>query len=124
MNGSLGVWGHYQDDSDEASGAFDFGARWHFVNRGRNYDDGSGMTVYAEMGIGMLFATGEVPDGGTSYDFTPRAGFGATWPIGDGQMRLDAGVRWQHFSNGSSAGSDDNPSRDAAMVYVGVIFPF
>ena len=122
--GSLGGWGHLQSGDDQASAAFDLGFRWHFISRAREFADGSGMTVYGETGIGMLYATGDVPTGGTRYDFTPRAGIGATWPLGDGPSRLDLGVRWQHFSNGSSAGSDDNPSRDAAMVYVGLIFPF
>ena len=124
VNGSLGGWGHFQDGDDEASIAFDLGFRWHFINEGRSHADGLGMTVYADTGIGMLYATGEVPSGGTRYNFTPRAGLGATWPIGDGPARLDAGVRWQHLSNASTAGSDDNPSRDAAMVYLGVILPF
>lgn len=124
VNGSVGAWGHLQEEEDEASAGFDLGFRWHFINRARERADGAGMTVYADTGIGMLYATGDVPTDGTRYNFTPRAGVGATWALGDDAARLDLGVRWQHFSNGSTSGSDDNPARDAAMVYVGVIFPF
>jgi hypothetical protein len=124
INGSLGGWAHMQEGEDQQSLAIDVGFRWHFLNRARERESGQGMTMYAETGIGMMYATGEVPDGGTDFNLTPRGGVGATWPIGDGPSRFDLGVRWQHFSNGSISGSDDNPSRDSGMVYVGFIFPF
>lgn len=128
LSGSLGTWGHFQDDADnEASLELNFGFRYHFINNTRDaVEQGClrGATVYADLGIGILYATGDVPPDGTRYNFTPRAGLGMTLPISDGPTRLDLGLRWQHFSNGSSSGSDDNPARDQAMIYAGITWPF
>jgi len=44
--------------------------------------------------------------------------------ITDGGVRLQAGVRWAHISNARIKGDDDNPSRDSAMLYVALVFPF
>lgn len=115
----LGASGwYYAQDGRDAGGinpAFAF--RYHFLMR----EDWS---VYAETGIGLVFSTDDVPEDGTSINFTPRAGVGATVRLGESAARLDVGVRWQHVSNGSVQGSDDNPSRDSPMIYLGVLFPF
>jgi hypothetical protein len=128
FNLGLGVWAHAQDDaSDETSINVDIGFRYHFINNVRSREAGwlpDRWTMYADTGIGVMVATGEVPPGGTEYNFTPRVGLGVTAPLGDTAARLDLGVRWQHFSNASTAGSDDNPARDEAMIYAGIIFPF
>jgi len=127
INATLGGWYHDQVDRDEdeggdgevdtGSGQFAFGFRWHFVNQ-------NDWTAYVDTGIGLLVAGDEVPDKGTEVDFTPRAGMGVTARLGDSNARVDIGLRWQHFSNGSFEGSDDNPSRDSAMVYAALVFPW
>src|SRR5436309_3218979 len=61
--------------------------------------------------------------GGTGFDFMPRAGVGFTRRLTD-DMRLEAGLRWHHISNARIHGEARNPSRDAPMFYVGLIFPF
>ncbi|MFN9991847.1 MAG: acyloxyacyl hydrolase, partial [Phycisphaerales bacterium] len=91
--------------------------RWHFLNKER-------MTVYADLGIGVLFTTDDVPSDGTSFNFTPRAGAGITHRLGDSANRFELGVRWAHISNARTSGDGDNPSRDSIMLYGGVIFPF
>jgi len=113
----LGAWYHAQDGDDAASlnPAMEF--RWHFFNNGQT-------SVFLNGGIGMLFATDEVPDGGTGIDFTPRAGIGLTQRIGAGATRLVAGLRWHHISNARMNGEDKNPSRDAPMLYVQIAVPF
>lgn len=93
--------------------------RWHFWHAD-NFD----WTVYGDVGIGLLFSFDDVPDGGTSFNFTPRAGMGFTTRIGDDDTRLQIGVRYHHISNGRFQGDDRNPSRDSIMVYAGIIFPF
>jgi hypothetical protein len=75
-------------------------------------------------GIGVMGATGDVPDGGTPFDLMPRAGIGVTKQLTDDGLRLDVGVRWHHISNARINGDDENPSRDGAMLYAGLIFPF
>ncbi len=92
--------------------------RWHFVNE-RSY------SIYADVGIGVLFTTDDVPDNGTSFNFTPRAGLGMTFLVDETRgWRGQVGVRWAHVSNARVQGDDDNPSRDSLMVYAGIIIPF
>ncbi|HLO40994.1 MAG TPA: acyloxyacyl hydrolase [Phycisphaerales bacterium] len=112
-----GLWHFNQPGDNEGglSGSILF--RWHFIHR-------ETWTAYAMGGIGALGATGEVPDGGTSFDLLPRLGLGVTKQLTDDGLRLDVGVRWHHISNARINGDDDNPSRDSAMLYVGLIFPF
>lgn len=114
--GELGLWYYGLEDSS-------FGVnpnmvfRWHFFNNQK-------WTVYADMGIGVLLTTDDVPNDGTSFNFTPRAGVGFTRQIGESNTRWQLGLRWAHISNGRMSGDDDNPSRDSVMVYTGVVFPF
>lgn len=133
FNLSLAGWFFAQDeDGDDGEEARDalgvnpaLGFRWHFWNsRGAAAPADRSWSVYADIGIGMVFSDEDVPPGGTKYNFTPRAGLGATFALGDSGTRLDLGVRWHHISNASTSGTDDNPSRDGVMIYAGVMFPF
>ncbi len=113
----LNAW-YFDQPGDNAVGinpAFVF--RWHFVKL-------EGWTAYADVGIGPLFTSDVVPEGGTSFDFMPRVGVGITRVIDDAGDRLQVGVRWHHISNARIAGDAHNPARDGMMVYVGVMFPF
>lgn len=117
---SFGGWFFDQDDGDAAAGgSFSLGFRYHALG-----DEKRDWTGYFDFGIGLLGATDEVPDEGTSFNFIPRAGVGATFRLGTGPERLDVGVRWQHISNATIMGSDDNPARDSLMFYVGIMVPF
>lgn len=92
--------------------------RWHFVNE-RSY------SLYADLGIGLVFSADDVPDDGTSVNFTPRAGLGMTFLVDETRgWRGQVGVRWAHVSNARVKGDDENPSRDSLMVYAGIIIPF
>jgi hypothetical protein len=113
----LGAWYHAQEGDDAASLNPVMEFRWHFFNNGDT-------SVFLNAGIGVLFATDEVPDTGTGFDFTPRAGVGLTQRIGEGGTRLIAGLRWHHISNARINGEERNPSRDAPMVYVQFAVPF
>lgn len=108
----------FDQDGDNAFGAGpSFELRWHFWRPGR-------WTTFANAGIGVLGSTDDVPAGGTSFNFTPRAGLGATCRLGGGATRLVGGVRWHHISNATFSGEDDNPDRDGVMFYAGVMIPF
>lgn len=113
----FGGWFFDQDTDDAWAGNFNLMFRWHFISRER-------FSVFAEAGAGMLLSTDEVPDGGSEFNFTPRAGMGLTWQFSEGPARLIAGARWQHVSNARTAGSDRNPGRDTGMIYAGLMFPF
>ncbi len=117
MGLEAGAWYFNQPGDNEAGASGVMLFRWHFINR-------ETWSAYAMAGIGVLAATGNVPDTGTSFDLLPRVGVGITKQLTDDGLRLDVGVRWHHISNARIHGDDDNPSRDGAMLYVGLIFPF
>ncbi|MCC6676471.1 MAG: acyloxyacyl hydrolase [Phycisphaerales bacterium] len=109
---------HFNQPGDNAfGGSASMVLRWHFVDTGD-------WTVYADAGIGLLLATDDVPPDGTSFDFLPRAGLGFTRLLNDDGLRLQVGVRWHHISNARITSDSDNPGRDSAMIYAGLIFPF
>lgn len=113
----LAAW-HFEQRGDDALGinpAMLF--RWHFVNE-------DPWSVFVDAGIGLLFTNDNVPEGGTSADFTPRVGIGATRRITPGGARLQAGLRWHHLSNARILGDLTNPSRDGLLLYAGVQWPF
>ncbi len=109
-------------DTGGLSGSMIF--RWHFCHWGG--DDGFRSTVFGDVGIGILAAFDEVPDGGTGFDFLPRAGFGYTHALTDNDAgsRFTLGVRWHHISNARIEGDARNPARDGLMVYAEIQFPF
>lgn len=113
----LNAW-YFDQAGDNAVGINPvFLFRWHFLNTGD-------WTLYADAGIGLLFATDVVPERGTGVDFTPRVGGGFTYRLDDRGDRLQVGLRWHHISNARIEGDVSNPSRDAYMVYAGVMIPF
>lgn len=91
--------------------------RWHFIDSGP-------WTVYVDGGVGLLFASDKVPQGGTSFDFMPKIGIGFTRELTESGLRLQGGLRWHHISNARITGDFRNPGRDAPFVYAGVMFPF
>lgn len=117
LSGEVAGWYFAQEGDDAAglSGSVIF--RWHFYRK-------DPWTVYVDTGIGLMGATDDVPADGTSFNFMPQAGAGITRRLNEDGMRLQAGLRWHHISNARVTGDDDNPDRDAPMVYVGLIFPF
>jgi len=119
VGGELGLWYHNQPDPSDDVGSANLVLvfRWHFLNRDT-------WTIFADAGIGVYFASDELPEGGTEFGFTPRIGVGFTHRLGDSQNRVIAGVRWAHFSNARISGDDDNPGIDDAFFYGGVVFPF
>lgn len=125
INAAITGWYHDQPNENEYSGSFDLGFRYHFLCDEQNKD----WTVYADVGIGVMLSSGEVPEGGTDFNFTPRVGLGMTMRLPDqfggaAGGRLDLGAGWQHYSNASISGSDDNPARDSFQFRAGVMFPF
>lgn len=116
--GEVGAW-YYSQPGEDAFGVNPaFVLRWHFINKGS-------WTAFADIGIGMLLVSSDVPaDNGTSFNLTPRVGVGLTYALDDAGTRLQLGLRWAHVSNARITGHDDNFGVDAAMPYVGLIFPF
>jgi len=108
---------YFNQLQDTGGANFSVLLRWHLLH-------GEDWTIYADAGCGLLLAGEEVPDDGTNFNFTPQAGFGGTLDVGNDGARLMAGVRWHHISNARIKGEDQNPGRDALMVYLGMSFPW
>lgn len=111
-----GVYYFNQTGPNQWGGNGTIAFRWHFVNK-------QTWSLFLEAGVGLLGASGEVPTGGTSFDFMPRAGGGMTYELSPGGPRIQAGVRWYHISNARINGDSNNPSRDGVMGFVGLMFP-
>ncbi|MCL4220615.1 MAG: acyloxyacyl hydrolase [Phycisphaerales bacterium] len=117
MRLELGTW-YFDQEPDSAWGINpNFVLRWHLINKEL-------WSFYADAGIGLMFSTDDVPPGGTSANFTPRAGVGITHKVGVRGQRAELGVRWHHISNARITGDSDNPDRDGVMIYAGYSFPF
>ena len=112
--------GHYfeQPDKDAAGGTLSALFRWHWWYSEHGEQEEPRWTSYLDIGIGLMGTTDDVPEEGTSFNFSPRVGAGVTRLINE-DWRLNAGVRWLHVSNGRIWGEDDNPAVDGAVLYLG-----
>jgi len=110
----LKLWGFFQEGEDAFGGSLDFLFAWHFVMRDT-------WSVFVDGGVGILGTTANVPTGGSEFNFTPQAGVGVTFDIGNNN-RWVVGVRWHHISNAGLY--SENPGRDSVYVYTGINFPF
>lgn len=104
------------NDVVAGSGALLFRQHWWLA-------DGK-TTFYLDAGAGLLGASDDIPEDGAEFGLTPQIGAGFTLPIGEDDARLMIGVKWHHISTGRLNGSDGNEGRDAAMLYLGLTFPF
>jgi hypothetical protein len=88
--------------------------RYHVLESGRFslFVDGAGSATYAE---------DEVPDFGTHFNWTGKAGVGATWQLDD-RTFLIGGARYFHLSNANLHGRDQNPSYDGVQYWAGVMW--
>ncbi len=104
----------HQEVDDAFVSNFNVLLRWHFLAR-------ESWSLYADAGAGLSYATDDVPENGSHFNFTPQGGVGFSVDVGHG-ARLLTGVRWHHMSNARTRRS--NPGRDAAMIYAQLSFPF
>lgn len=104
---SVELTGWYFDQTGENTGGVNpgFNFRWHFLHDA-SYD----WTIFGEAGIGLLFAFDEVPDGGTGFNFTPRAGVGFTTRIDDSGDRLQIGCAGSTSPTAASKGTGGTPA--------------
>ena len=88
--------------------------RWHCITEDR-------WSFFLECGAGLLQTSNKSPSNGSAFNFTPQAGLGFTFDIGN-QARWMIGAKWYHISNANTHSS--NPGRDSGMVWTGISFPF
>lgn len=117
FSAEVGAWYFSQPGDDAVGLSGSVILRWHFLRR-------DPWTAYVDAGIGIVGSSDDVPQGGTSFNFLPQAGAGVTRRLNDDGLRLQLGLRWHHISNARIQGDDENPDRDAPMIYAGLIFPF
>jgi lipid A 3-O-deacylase len=106
--------GFSQEGQNAFGGSLDFLFQWHFIN-------GNGWSLYADFGCGLLGTNHNVPSGGSQFNFTPQAGMGVTFDVGQ-DRRWIVGIRWHHISNASLY--QNNPGRDSVMMYTGLNLSF
>ena len=105
-----------QEGPDAFGGGITLLVRWHFWHNAART-----VSLYGDGGAGVMLTTEDVPFDGSSFNFTPQLGFGATVDVGDGN-RVYTGIRWYHISNANT--SSNNPARDSLYLYAGISFPF
>ena len=88
--------------------------RWHFLARDT-------WSIYADAGVGLMFSGANVPSSGSSVNFTPRIGVGASFEVAQ-NARILTGIRWAHISNANVA--DNNDGRNSIQLYAGISLPF
>jgi hypothetical protein len=82
-----------------------------------------GLTFFVEGGLGASYATREVPDRGTRFNYLVQAGGGVSRRLGRGiGAMLDA--RFLHLSNLSLNGPDHNPDIQTLGGHAGIIIWF
>jgi len=103
-----------QEGPDAFGGSFNLIWRWHFHAR-RSW------TIYADGGVGLALSSEDVPQQGSSWNFTPQIGLGCSLALADGP-RLRLGCRLQHLSNADTY--HENTGRESLVFYGGLVFPF
>lgn len=108
------MWGFFQSGEDAVGGSLDILFQWHIIRR-------ETWSFFGDFGCGMLGTNKNVPIAGSQFNFTPQAGVGFTFDVGN-DRRAVVGVKWHHISNASLY--RDNPGRDSILVYGGLNLPF
>lgn len=78
---------------------------------------GTRLTPFLEGGAGVSYATIRVPRRGTNFNFTPQAGIGFHYAVGE-RSTLDFEWRYHHFSNAGI--SDANPGINISSFLLGL----
>ena len=78
-------------------------------------------TFFVDAAGSATMAESEVPDFGTHFNWTGKAGVGGTWQL-DEHLFLIAGARYFHLSNGNIHGRDQNPSYDGVQYWGGLMW--
>jgi len=117
-NLSIDIGLHYIDVDQIGSDSNGFHAtlqlRWHFLDK-------QTWSMFIEGGAGLLRTDVKVPITGSRFNFTPQAGIGLSFDIGN-RNRWLIGLRWHHISNANLYST--NPGRDSLMIWTGISFPY
>ncbi|HWB19075.1 MAG TPA: acyloxyacyl hydrolase [Phycisphaerales bacterium] len=110
----LNGWYFDEEHHNAVGGNFNLLFRWHFLSKDT-------WSIYGDAGAGIIVTSEHVPEGGSSFNFTPQAGVGCSFEVAP-DVRAMVGIRWHHVSNASLYAH--NPGRDNVLLYAGLSFPF
>lgn len=79
--------------------------------------------LFFDGGGGFQEANGEIPPGGTFWNFTFNFGAGLDFPVTDSTSVM-FGVQYHHISNALGRQNDRNPSQNEARVWLGFCWDF
>ena len=103
-----------QLENNAAGANFNLLFRWYFHNEDL-------WALYFESGAGFLWATNDIPAGGSDFNFVPQAAIGVSLAL-ENEARLNLAVGWHHISNADLF--ESNPGRDSIILHMGMSFPF
>lgn len=103
-----------QDSGDATGFGGGLSLRWNFSRIERT-------DFYIDAGCGIAVFSDDVPEGGSTFNFTPRAMIGFSTELCD-DARLSVQAGWLHISNAQT--SSTNPGIDAIAILAGIAFEF
>ena len=106
-----GIGVHQERVPSVAVGGFALVTRWQ-----RPLGAGS---WFADVGAGLSYGSGIVPERGTRFNYIARSSVGLSRPV-SARTSLSAALMWLHLSNNGVAGRARNPDIQAIGVRVGV----
>jgi hypothetical protein len=104
-----------QPGADAVAGEAHLLLRHHLVTR-------ENWSFFLDVGLGLFESDQAVPSGGTRFNFTTQTGLGFAVRLRPENVHLLLGGRFFHLSNARLEGDDRNPSVNAAVGYVGLLF--
>jgi hypothetical protein len=109
-------YGFNEGRSSGAATGITLGLRHHIFDVGKS-------SVFLDVSGGEIWASNNVPYGGSHLNNTFEGGIGVATPIAKDTYLL-TGVRFFHLSNANNHGDDRNPSVNAVQGVVGVMWRF
>jgi hypothetical protein len=110
------IVGYYGSQSSEPAHmiGLTIEGRLHFITVGR-------LSLFGEIGGGILEGDREFPPKGTHFNFTYQTGVGASYHLSE-RLDLLARASFLHISNGFIYGRDRNPAFNGFGGYVGLMW--
>ena len=114
LGGELQAYYADQPDSDALIGGLGLLLRYHFLSFDR-------FSVFLDGGGSVTYASRDVPEFGTNFNYTGKVGLGLSCELRD-NLHLITGVRYFHLSNANLHGRDQNPSYDGIQFHLGLMW--
>ena len=117
LNVEVGGYHVTQDGPDADAASLGIIARHSLLSFGDR------LSLFADVGISGFYASEQVPQGGTNFNYCFRTGPGVMFKLRD-NVYLMGGAHYFHISNASLESPQHNPSINGVEGWVGVMFTF